>query len=403
MILPLVDFLKPGLFTWRRTWKVLAWGGILTALLCGSKLYATAEYMRFFPRVVHDEFPVSWIIGLRGMLFQLAGALNANPLLALIHKTSATYTVRLMDWTKTPYGFWELDSSITPGLLLMLVFGAFRVLVHKPQIETRAVTFKKLIAGLCLLFAILLTVEFSIAKGSLYDVISQLPVMQSLHVVPRFTSAFILPLAILGAKTFDVWTAKWKSDAGVYIAFGVLAGISLASMWSYYRMPLEIQVRFFDITPLSKTYQRSSAGESFPVTQIIPDMNDYEVFMLKASNITHHYDPLFRDNNVLLKPQVHEGPVLDQQDGYFNMTNPSGLVFPEVNNSKPFERIPVSDYQKLLDFVNRRKSDWKIPWTQSMLDWAAAITFAVEILAMLILPFLRRNKFQFAHQRGSLL
>ena len=49
MILPVVYFLKPVPFSWQKILPALIWGGILTALLCGSKLYATAEYMRFFP------------------------------------------------------------------------------------------------------------------------------------------------------------------------------------------------------------------------------------------------------------------------------------------------------------------------------------------------------------------
>ena len=48
------------------------------------------------------------------MIFQLVGTMNCSPILGLIHKTSASYILRLIAWTKTPYGFWELDSSISP-------------------------------------------------------------------------------------------------------------------------------------------------------------------------------------------------------------------------------------------------------------------------------------------------
>ena len=72
------------------------------------------------------------------------------------------------------------------------------------------ITIKKVIAGLCLLFAIILVTEFSIAKGILYEQFSQLPVLQSLHADTRFTSSFILPLAIIAAKVFDV--LDWKME-----------------------------------------------------------------------------------------------------------------------------------------------------------------------------------------------
>jgi hypothetical protein len=384
MLAPILYFLKPELFSWRKIFPILILGGILTVSLCGSKLYATMEFMRFFPRTTHDLFQANWISGLGGMVFQLVGTLNFFPILSLIHRTSGTYTVRLLALTKTPYSFWELDSSIAPGLLLLIIYGVFMVLFRKPQIEKRNTLIKKAIAGICLLFAIILATEFTITKGILYEQFSQLPVLQSLHANTRFAASFILPLAILAAKIFDVWTSKWKSAFKTFVAFAVLSGISLASMWSYYLMPLDIQARFFDMNSMVKTYRRISAGETFPVHQIVPEMNDYEVFVLGSSNTTHHYDPLFRDNNELLTPLVHEGSVFDTQDGYYNMTDPSGLVFPEVNGSKFFERIPVSDYQKLMDFINRLPSDWKLPLAQILLDWMAGITILLEFFAVFI-------------------
>jgi hypothetical protein len=407
-IFPLIFFLKPDLISWRKIIPKLAWGGILTFLLCGSKLYATMEYMRFFSREVSDHYPTNWLTGLGGMILQLIGTMNFTPILGLLHKTSASYTVRLMNWTKTPYGFWELDSSITPGLLILLVIGALLVIFRKPQIETRKVIIKKIIAGIALLFFISLVTEFSMAKGFLYELFRQLPILKSLHADIRFTSSFILPLAIVGAKVFDVLTGKWKSPWKTFAAFIFIGGISLASMWSYFSMPLNVQTRYFDITSIDKTYELSSEGNIFPVTQIVPDMNDYEVFILGSSNTNHHSDALFRDDNLLLTPLVHEGSVFDVQDGYYNMTDPSSLVFPEVNGNTLFERIPVSDYWKLIDFINRRPSDWKIPLTQIMLNWAAGLTLLIETCAILFIiikrrvPVLQRLHFQPSFHRSHL-
>ena len=380
IIIPLVYFLKPDLFSWRRMLSVLLLGGFLTAMLCGSKLYATASYMRFFPRQVHDQYLANGLSGFVGMLFQLVGTMNFYPILALINKTSASYTVRLMALTRTPYGFWELDSSITPGLLVLLVYGAIRFLRRKPLVEIWVITRKKIIAGLFLLFALLLCTEFSITKGLIYEQLSNLPVLQSLHANTRFTSAFILPLAILSAKVFDAWAGTRKKAMGIFIAFAILSGASLASMWSYYLMPAEIQVRNMDVNIINETYQRASAGESFPVTHIVPDMNDYEVFILNSSNTTHHYEPLFRDNNILLTPRVHAGSIFDVEAGYYNFTNPASLVFPEVNNAQLFERIPISDFDKLLDFTQQRRSDWNLPLIQIILNWVSGLTFLLVII-----------------------
>lgn len=387
LILPLLCFIKPGLLSIKKMLPVLIWGGILTVLLCGSKLYATESYMRFFPRTVHDLFSPDWITGLRGMIFQLVGTLNWFPVLGLIHKGTASYTVRLDAWTGTPYGFWELDSSLAPGLLFMLFVGFIILMVQKPRIEDGQTIARKILAGAFLLFSIALVTEFAIAKGFLYDQLSHLTVLQSLHADTRYTSAFILPLAILAAKIFDVWTGKWRSVTKTSLAFVFLSGVSLASMWSYFRMPLDAQERYFDIKSVSKVYRQSSTGKAFPVKNIIPAMGDYEVFGRNASNVNSHYDPLFKDGDELLTPLVHKGSVFAVQDGYYNMTDPSSLVYPEVNGSKPFERIPVYDRQKLLDFINRRPSDWNLPLTQKLLDWISGLTILAEVYLLLLYPF----------------
>ena len=110
-------------------------------------------------------------------------------------------------------------------------------------------------------------------------------------------------------------------------------------------------------------------------------MNDDAVFMAQASNVTHHYDPLLGENSFL--PHVHGGSVFDIQNGFYNMSDPTGYVFPKENNSKLFSLIPVSSYDKLIEFLNRRQPDWKLPLIQILLDWAAGLTSILIVLAII--------------------
>jgi len=150
-------------------------------------------------------------------------------------------------------------------------------------------------------------------------------------------------------------------------------------LWVYYLLPMNIQDRNFDIRVIQNTYREIQAGNVFPVTRIIPAMNDYEVFDAQASNIFHHYDPLLGENSFL--PLVHEGSVFDMENGFYNMTDPTGYVFPDINGSQLFTRIPSTEFDKLNDFVNRRQPDWKIPLFQTILDWTAGLTFILIILS----------------------
>ncbi len=205
--------------------------------------------------------------------------------------------------------------------------------------------------------------------------------LKSLRTNTRFVASFVLPLSILGAKIFDYW-ARGRSSLKTISAFVLLNGISLVALWAYYLLPMSVQGRNFDIQSILDTYTKIQAGEIFPVNKIIPDMNDYEVFQAHASNVSHHYDPLLGENS--FHPLVHEGSVFDIKDGFYNMTDPTGYVFPLENNSRLFSRIPVSDYGKLVDFVNRRQPDWKLPLTQIVLDWAAGLTLILAACAVCV-------------------
>jgi len=85
------------------------------------------------------------------------------------------------------------------------------------------------------------------------------------------------------------------------------------------------------------------------------------------------YDPIFGYFLENFHPEVKPGSVWDVSDGYYNFTDPTGYVFPEVNGSRPFARIPINEKDKLDAFVKQSIPDWKIPVTQQILDWVSLI------------------------------
>jgi hypothetical protein len=382
--IPILYFLKPALFDFKKIGPVLVWGGFLTVLLCGSKLYAINTYMQTFPRPVQDHYFVSFYSSIVGAFFQLIGVMTTVPFLNLIGKNSLDFVVRLTKWTGTPYGFWEVDSSISPALIILLIYGIWTVLFHKPHLDNKKNLSSKVIAGICLIFSVVFVFQISTARGFLFDAVKGWPLIKSIRTNTRFIASFVLPLAILGVKAFDNWTTG-KSEVKMLSVFVFLNGLSLVALWAYYLLPMKVQGRSFDINIILQTYKEIQAGNTFPVKQIIPAMNDYEVFEAQASNTTHHYDPLLGPTSFL--PHVHAGSVFDIQNGYYNMTDPTGYVFPKQNNSKLFSLIPVSDYQKLIEFLNRHQPDWKLPLIQIALDWTAGLTFIMSVLAVFFYSF----------------
>jgi hypothetical protein len=381
IIFPTIYLVKPSLFSFRKILFILLIGGVLTLLISGSKLNATSIYMANFPRLVRDEYKVNWVTGLGGMIFQLIGVMTTTPFLAVLGKSPLVLVGRLSEWTGTPYSFWEMDSSISPVLIWLLGLGAWIILRKKPSIYYSK---KKLIAGGFLFFAIIITAQFAMAKGFLFTGLSALPILNSLHANIRFTAAFILPFAILGAKVFETWVKSISINTHIILRFVLLDIAILSSLWIYFLLPSEVQLRNYQLDISLNTYQKIRAGETMPVETIIPDMNDYEVFLAGASNTARHYEPLFRDKNEAFHPLVIEGSVLLLEDGYFNMTNPTGYLFPQENGTIIYQRFRESEYGIMKEFLSRHQPNWDISTLQKVANWSALITILLICVGSLI-------------------
>jgi hypothetical protein len=113
----------------------------------------------------------------------------------------------------------------------------------------------------------------------------------------------------------------------------------------------------------------------------IANIGDWDVFSERASSY-RPYEPLFGYSLETFNATVHIGSVFEENNGYFNMTNPVSLVFPEINNSYPFERIKTSERGKLDVFIQRGQPGWKIPKIQKILDIISliAVIFSLGLI-----------------------
>jgi hypothetical protein len=409
LIFPILYLIKPALLNWKRIFSVALWGGVLTLLLLGSKISAVLYFMRFFPRIAQDNYSTNLWSGMVGMLRQLLGTLTLAPIYRLLSpfvRGASAYqaTVDLTRSTGTPYGVWELDASLSPVLLLLLGGGAITFLFHKPNFKA-PINKKRLIAEVCLLVAVWLVIEFTLAKGIIYPYIRDLPIFESLRVNVRNISAFIFPLAVVGAVIFDNWTRNWKSKARLLAVFLLLDGIALVSLGGFHYVPLDyalnpidsgFEMYQCDYRPILVTYDAIRyQGATFPVENVVPRADPWAVFQENAVNMIDPYNTYFKDIYRHLVPVLHAGSVYDISDGYYNIVDPTGYLFPEVNHTQMYERIPVTQQAQLLDFINRRQPDWKLPLIQQVLDWVALVTLIGEfgaLLAVLAGKWIRSGK-----------
>jgi hypothetical protein len=370
--LPLAYLVRPQAFQWRRIAKILLLGGLLALSVNLSKLYAVNSFMRFFPRDMPDQYPISLRVAPLGLLLQLFGVMGLAPLDALLGIKMTAIRSLLQASTGAYVGLWELDLSLSPVTWVLLAGGVIGLARRLFRERLAAIPRRKdfWLAVLCLVLAVELALEFTFARGLIYPHLRELPFLKALHVNPRFGSAFIFPLALLAAVAFARWIKDWQ-EKRIWLAFVPTNLLVLLSLGAYLLIPLAgMQQRNFDIRALLSVDAKIKQGETFPIENV-GDVTDQTVFTRQTSNL-QPYEVLFGYNLQAFQPTVVNGPAREVHEGAFNMTDPTGLVYPEVNGSSPWSRIPLSERAELEDFLaHRQPAGWKVPLGQQVSDWVS--------------------------------
>ncbi len=371
VLLPLIYLLKPELIHPKRLLKIAAFGGSLAILMCASRLGAIFAYTQSFPRLISETYPVGTLSALFSVFVQLSGTMTIAPILIAISKSPMVLVVRLQQWSGSPYSFWELDTSLSPVLWIIIAAYLIIVITRVKKIRLRRISGKQLLAVGLLGIAIYCLLEYILARGIIYPTLHDLPMIRSLRVNSRMTAALILPLVVLATLIFDRWMNHLRISSRQWAAFLTVNCLTLASVGGMFLLPIEVQVRNFELPAALTAYTASQqTGEIFPVEQISPEMNDWEVFQGRSSTLRTQETLFDADYH----PVLQAGSVYLEQDGYFNMNHPAGFVYPHENDSAPFERIPVSQLSQLEDFVNRRQPEWNLPGWQVGLNWISGIS-----------------------------
>ena len=388
--LPLIYLLKPELFDWRKIGLTLTIGVLLTLGLSGSKLWAVDSFMRLFPRLASDHYDVSLRTAITGLLLQFAGTMTLAPIYWARGLNLVLLRNLLQAYTGGYVGYWELDISISPVLWALFICGGILTLVSVARRGLQRPSLKKWLTALLLIIAVEITLEFTFARGLFYPFLSELPILRSLHVNPRFGSAFIFPFAILGACIFQHLTARLNLRQA-WSVYALLNAAALACLGAYLLIPRnQFQQRGFNVQGSVDVYGHiRESDQIYPVKDIRADLRDPQVIENNASDL-HPAETLFGYTMAQYKPQLHPGPVTDFSDGAYNMTDPTGFVYPEVNGTTAFERI--RDVAVLQAFVNRRQpEEWKLPLIQQVLDVLAVLTLILQV-GLLGWPVLGRIK-----------
>jgi hypothetical protein len=384
IILPMVYIYRPSLFSWKRILCVLSIGGFVSLVISASKLAAVYGFMRFFPRQMADSYPTTGILkGLLGVGFQLLGTMNLAPLLRLVGLDPALLQNFMISITGAQYGYWEFDMSMSPivfGIIISAVYSFFRT---RKDYKKTFLAEKKWIAWILLILFTWLAIEFTLAKGLVYPLLQKLPILSSLHVNPRFASAFLFPLALTATIIYDRWASKWSSRKSILI-FISMNLLTLFPLSMYFMINPDLQNRSYDITASQEIYNLIRSGNNLIVTGIVSGAGNTDALILHQSNLQPYW-PIFGYHLENFHPEIVPGSIWDVSNGYYNMTNPAGYVFPELNGTRLFERIPVDEKDQLEAFASHKQQPgWKIPIYQQVVDWVSGLTVLVVVIAVAV-------------------
>ncbi len=368
--LPMLVAILPQLLEWRSLGQTSAVAVLFAAFMSAPKVLSGMMLMRQFPRQVEADPVVPLTQAAAGFVSQLVGVQSIAPvLMALDEDPSRAYGVLVRLTGTRRLGVWELDTGLSPLVLVCLAIGAWwawrawrsaRIDLAPIQRAAIAVT----VVGLWIM------TEAALGQGLIFPIVKTLPVMNSLHVHPRFGAAAILPLALLAGAGVDRWL-RTRPAAGI-----AMIAVTLLAPASYFALPSEMHQRNFNVSP-SLNDAKSLRGTDASIDTLAA-VTDAQALSFNASSLKP-YDPLFGYGNESFLPETREGRIRVLSDGYWNMTNPAGLVFPEQNGLRKFERIHQADRARLDQLLRRRQPDWNLPRS---VVWATRIALPALMLCL---------------------
>ena len=377
IILPLVYLLRPDLFG-KKMFAALLAGGVLAVLFSLSKVSAVMAFMRSFPRFIEDDYGVTYLEGLLGMIRQLTGFIFVVPSYLLRGQDLEEISSYFQQGAGEQFGIWETNIFLSPGLLFLLLsgLGYFVSAISKSR---PGLSRAKGVAIVFLVLAAWLAVDMTLGQGWLYSFVKPLPVLRSLHANVRFTSVWIYPFALLGAFIFH----KIFRDRGTgsFPAFLLLGGATVAMLSLYLVIPQDVHNRSFNLESALPVYAQIDNGENFTIRNVI-EATDMEAFRRESSNLALQ-DPMFGYEGEYFEPKAVPGPVLEVQDGYYNMTNPAGYVFPAENNVRPFDLFREDQKEDLELFLEHRQPNLEISSWQRFANNLSLIALVICLLYLM--------------------
>lgn len=337
-----------------KMWLRFALSGVWGLGLSLSKLSATLAFLHNFPRAFYL---------LPGFSYVSNAALTAFK--SVFFSVSAVQVNALLSNKQFYFGQYELDFSVTPVPLVLIVVGlgwwTFRYLRGgtRPGASTAAAL---TVAGL--VFAAPIILNWYAPAWNAF--LKKLPLLgQSSNLIRWFV--LYIPLSILLAV---LAAEKTFREPRTVVAIAVLsAGIAI-----YYHTQNDYalaQAERYDPRAIQEAFSKRTVR---PIKAVVAYLNQNgtiampvgrnDALVIGASQLAC-YNAMFGYRLEAFPGQdLHAGPATVVRKGHFNMKNPACYVFPTENGCAPGDHFRETEREKLEAFLEYkpfefRKSSWQ--------------------------------------------
>jgi hypothetical protein len=352
-----------------RLWRPVRWRRVvgLTALGVGigaSKLALGVALLRQFPRTDYplpgiDSLWTNALVWVRWLFF-LPGD---DPPLAYVN----------MRWGVQRH---EFEYSVGPAVLLLLLFGAWRVWKERPaRLWSR---WSLAIAIWCL--SLWLLNYYSPGWNAF---LKRVPVIGSYSWLVRLWFAYVPLGACMAALVLQRLPRPQLLSAGVMLVSSLWLWVPDRTHYfhglGHDPGPNEVQHALDGFPPVRLV------GRFAPTTQV-------DLAMLPSLSQHPCYYPLFgyRLEHMPVK-DMGPGSIWRETNGALNIKNPACYVFPEENGCSPGDPFRVEERDKAAAFAERRPFSFATPRWLDLLDGLSLVSLAVTLLLALPLPWRPRG------------
>lgn len=347
----------------QQLFKRIILAGILTLLVCFSRLVAVLSFMKYFPR--EEGYSKMWE--------------STNVFSFMIKSFWSLFPTR-----DTIPGFgWDIHEKfmfLSPIVWIGLLLSLFLVFKMKDWIFQNIK--KSLILFIYSLFTVLFLTQLVQGHGFLVDQFLQLPVIRSLRVASRFLFIFSIFISILSVISLSVFSSRLKDrwQKMIPLIAIILTIFPIGTGWYAVRHRLFLNenytLRIQQINSLQLIHY-----QDLPVTEIKDGNTDF----VRSGNKCHI--ELLRKSYPL---PLQVGAAKQDLNGTFNLMNPACYQYPEENNCLPGDRIKLDDEENFENFTHGRPTTWKLSLLQQVADYTSLATM-VALLGTLFTLWIRKK------------